>query len=93
MPHHLEGRLQTAQGALFNTLVAGPRDQQVRASHLTLLNALSNVGKMLPRPVAYKIVDVCGFGAGSAVLTLAGVMIWPLIVRLLPAVIGAPLLP
>mmetsp|Transcript_32037 Transcript_32037/g.87769 ORF Transcript_32037/g.87769 Transcript_32037/m.87769 type:complete len:200 (-) Transcript_32037:131-730(-) len=72
----------TAQGALFNTLVAGPRDQQVRASHLTLLNALSNVGKFWPKPLALVAVDSVGFGLTSTLFVGLGVASWPAVLAL-----------
>ena len=72
----------TAQGALFNTLVASPRDQQVRASHLTLLNALSNVGKFWPKPLALVTVDSVGFGLTSTLFAGLGVVLWPAMLAL-----------
>jgi len=63
----------TVQGALFNQLVADSPDQQVRASHLTLLNAISNVGKFWPKPLAHLSVDFLGFGVTSMVFVGFGV--------------------
>ena len=68
----------TAQGALFND-VAIATSTSLRASHLTLLNALSNVGKFWPKPLAMVAADGVGFAGSSALCAVAGVAAWPII--------------
>ena len=81
----------TAQGALFATLVAPSGEQareQLRATHLTLLNSLSNVGKFWPKPVALVATETLGYGTASALSVGLGVAAWPLMVALIPGAEG-----
>ena len=76
----------TAQGTLFNEAVVSPEGGPPRAaaaSHLTLLNSLSNAGKMWPVPVALAVSDAVGYRAASGTCALAGLAALPLMWRLI----------
>lgn len=73
----------TAQAAAFNSAVVHHGSGGMHALHLQLLNSLSNVGKLWPRPLAFALFDAVGFRASSALLAGAGVLAWPSMHRLL----------
>lgn len=73
----------TAQGAAFNHVVMQRGSSHAIALNLQLLNSLSNLGKLWPRPVALALVDLVGFVGASALLAGVGVVAWPAVRRAL----------
>ena len=69
----------TAQATAFNRVVAcgGEEGEGSRALHLQLLNSLSNLGKLWPRPLAFVLCDAVGFGGCCAVLLALSAASWP----------------
>ena len=69
----------TAQATAFNRVVmgGGKESKGSRALHLQLLNSLSNLGKLWPRPLAFVLCDAVGFGGCCAVLLGVSAASWP----------------
>mgnify|MGYP004232691641 CR=1 FL=1 len=80
----------TAQATAFNGVVARRRGAAHRALHLQLLNSLSNLGKLWPRPLAFVLYDALGFPGACAVLVGTSVLSWPALSRALASPSLAP---
>ena len=67
----------TAQATAFNSVVVSEGSVATRALHLQLLNSLSNLGKLWPRPVSFTLMHLLGFLCASMGMALAGGLAWP----------------
>ena len=66
----------TAQGTAFNEVVTQRGSANAVALNLQLLNSLSNLGKLWPRPVVFALIEHVGFTAASALLAAVGAVAW-----------------
>lgn len=73
----------TAQATAFNSVVALQGGVATSALHLQLLNSLSNLGKLWPRPLAFVLYDGLGFPGACAVLLGMSALSWPALRRAL----------
>ena len=72
----------TVQGSLFNQVVEAS-GSRAHAVHLQLLNSLSNLGKLWPRPLAFGLMERLGFLPAALVLSAASAATWPALRRAL----------
>ena len=80
----------TAQATAFNSVVAQQGGAATSALHLQLLNSLSNLGKLWPRPLAFVLYDALGFPGACAVLLGMSALSWPALSRALASPSLAP---